>query len=399
MKCIKFLFVLVLNVFVFGYISGQTITVKNPHGGDTWLRGISYTITWTKSGKMNAKVKIRLYNSNGTVKILGITNNTPNDGSFGPWNLPVSVPDGDYLVRIKTIDNKIFDDGEIFKIRARTKNVAVMQKINPWVLQPKLEVARIMVKPQIGVATPVAGEIVNPAKTYKIIWRSTGVMLNWVNIQAVFVAKNYLYSIVKNTTNDGEFLWNLGKSSWTPGQYKLKIATTDNNVVGYSGVFTIPSKSSSAPCKTGQPALDLECLINKYRKTKGLPPVPHSAALAKVALAHVKDLAKYNLTAKCGSNPLHSWSKNGPWKGGCYDGNDSKTYPVMWLKPKEIAGDPNYGFEIAHQGSSDAAGLLNSWKGSSAHNDVILNRNSWKGYKWIGMGAAIYGGYSVVWFE
>lgn len=143
--------------------------------------------------------------------------------------------------------------------------------------------------------------------------------------------------------------------------------------------------------------VSLEEMINRYRETKGLPPIPHSAALRRVAEAHARDLADRHPEEGCGGN-LHSWSNRGNWKGGCYDPDDSGTWPVMWLKPREIAGDDRYGYEIVCKGAPTPALSLDCWRASRPHHNVILNRGTWR-QAWNGMGAAMYGGYAVAWFE
>ncbi len=143
--------------------------------------------------------------------------------------------------------------------------------------------------------------------------------------------------------------------------------------------------------------------INQYRKQEGLPPIPLSQKMTTVALAHVEDLVNNEPHKKlCPSDPdkqnEHSWSNNpGKWKGGCYDGDNKATYPIMWDKPKEITGYPSHGFEIFHSGSS-AQNALQGWKSSALHNDVILNKSPWDNFPWKAIGAASYKGYYVVWF-
>ena len=107
----------------------------------------------------------------------------------------------------------------------------------------------------------------------------------------------------------------------------------------------------------------LEGMINQYREVSGLPPVAHSAALRRVAEAHAHDLAERHPENGCGGN-LHSWSNRGKWKGGCYAPNDSATWPLMWLKPREIAGDSRYGYEIVCKGAPTPALSLDCWRAS-----------------------------------
>ncbi len=109
-----FLLMLVMTVAI-GVLSAGTMTVTNPVSSETVAKGSSYRIMWRKSGDQHASVKIRLYNSTGTTKILEITNNTANSGSFN-WRVPNSVTNGNYVVRVKTIDNITTDDSAVFSI-------------------------------------------------------------------------------------------------------------------------------------------------------------------------------------------------------------------------------------------------------------------------------------------
>ena len=111
-KTILFIFSI---VFLCSFSFAQDITITSPETGDIWCFGKSYTINWTKSGDMHDSVKIRLYNSTGTTKILNISDSTDNDGSFS-WTIPASVPEGSYRIRVKTINNLVEDDSDIFRV-------------------------------------------------------------------------------------------------------------------------------------------------------------------------------------------------------------------------------------------------------------------------------------------
>ena len=94
--------------------SGQaSITITSPSSGTSWKKGTTYTITWTKSGNMNSRVKIRLYQ--GNTKVLRIADSTANDGSYS-WTVPGSLQNGQYRIRVKTIDNQVYDDSDSFEI-------------------------------------------------------------------------------------------------------------------------------------------------------------------------------------------------------------------------------------------------------------------------------------------
>jgi hypothetical protein len=140
-------------------------------------------------------------------------------------------------------------------------------------------------------------------------------------------------------------------------------------------------------------------LINDYRGTLGLEPIPYSAALTQVAQAHVRDLEnEYNFSPDNECNP-HSWSEKGSWTPCCYT-NDHREAECMWNKPKEIAGYASPGYEIAFYASegANAEGGLEGWINSTSHRPLIVNDGQWARMEWNAIGIGIYGKYAVVWF-
>lgn len=146
----------------------------------------------------------------------------------------------------------------------------------------------------------------------------------------------------------------------------------------------------------------LASLINEYRRTKKLPPIPVSSALSKVAKLHVVDLAEnYSKGDRCN---LHSWSKDSRWSSCCYT-PDHKKASCMWDKPRELSSYKGDGYEIAFFSNFDytteeefAADALEGWQSSRGHNEIIINSGRWKTADWKAMGVGIYKGYTVVWF-
>lgn len=137
-------------------------------------------------------------------------------------------------------------------------------------------------------------------------------------------------------------------------------------------------------------------LIMKYRQEKGLEEIPYSKSLSLVAKIHVRDLQANPPSGRCNE---HSWSKNGPWTGGCYTPDHARA-KMMWDKPRELTKYKGDGFEIASYYSADMTPdvALESWQGSKPHNAVILNLGIWKSSEWKAIGIGIYQNYSVVWF-
>ena len=91
-------------------------------------------------------------------------------------------------------------------------------------------------------------------------------------------------------------------------------------------------------------------------------------------------------------------------KGGCYKSSDKTTYPIMWNKPKEIAGYEGPGFEIAATATRDGkphidpAAALKLWKDSTPHRDVLLSRGIWAKKPWKALGAVYHSGFACAWF-
>jgi len=148
---------------------------------------------------------------------------------------------------------------------------------------------------------------------------------------------------------------------------------------------------------------DLAQGISQLRAAQGLPAIPVTQSLAKVARLHVQDLNQFHPNAGTDSRGLpcnlHSWSANGSWTPVCY--TDDHNYKLlMWSKPREITTVyTTDGFEIAHTNGAGAtsAGAIAGWTASSGHLDVILQRGSWSTCTWKAMGVAIGGTFAVVW--
>ena len=170
--------------------------------------------------------------------------------------------------------------------------------------------------------------------------------------------------------------------------------------VNNSHTFSSIEEEDCHFCKDEKELYDL---IMDYRKSKGLDEIPVSKALSIVAHSHAMDL-NLNFDASKESCNTHSWSESDVWKKCCYS-SDHSNPECMWYKPRELTYYEGNGYEIvvsrtgSHEGSSiKPEAALNSWKKSSGHNDVILNKSIWKDLKWQSIGIGIEGDYACVWF-
>jgi hypothetical protein len=87
-------------------IIGNEITVTSPNGGETWIIGDPYFITWDDN--IVGNVEILLFKSNTVVLV--IDSNDPSDGTK-TWTIPATVnPGSDYKIKIASLDeSSIFD--------------------------------------------------------------------------------------------------------------------------------------------------------------------------------------------------------------------------------------------------------------------------------------------------
>ena len=143
--------------------------------------------------------------------------------------------------------------------------------------------------------------------------------------------------------------------------------------------------------------------LNNYRQANGLPAIPLSRSLTLVAQVHCRDLA-INQPHQRGRCNMHSWSQSDNWSACCYT-DDHKRAECMWNKPRELTNYQGDGFEIAFHTTAPfinadqfAAGAMDSWKKSKGHNDVMVNRGTWKNIRWEAVGVGYYGGYATIWF-
>lgn len=171
---------------------------------------------------------------------------------------------------------------------------------------------------------------------------------------------------------------------------------------------TAPPRSTNLAQQSPEVLADL---VNDYRERNGLPRVPISPLLTRVAEAHMRDMARQGdggldvldmrdpaSGKKCSA---HSWSDDGNWTPVCFT-LDGRYAQAMWDKPREITRGVYKadGIEIA---AWDSYGItpdfaLKLWQGSPAHDHVIRETDVWRGSDWKAMGVAIGGHYAYIWF-
>jgi hypothetical protein len=208
-----FMFLLII-VLMYTMSYAASITITNPSSGLTIYKGSSLNITWTKSGSMNANVKIRLYR--GSTKVLNITDSTPNNGSY-TWRIPESLSNGSYIIRVKTVDNAVYDNSDAFNIVE----------------------AFSVGSSTIRILQPSSGLTLHKGSSFNITWTKSGSMNANVKIR-LYRGSTKVLNITDSTPNNGSYTWRIPESL-SNGSYIIRVKTVDNEVFDDSATFEIGS--------------------------------------------------------------------------------------------------------------------------------------------------------------
>jgi beta-lactamase superfamily II metal-dependent hydrolase len=96
----------------------SSITVTSPNGGENWIIGTAYNITWTSTGTVSS-LNIDYSTNNGT-NWTSIATGEANDGSFS-WTIPSVTPSTTCLVRVQEADASPTDaSNAVFTISVST---------------------------------------------------------------------------------------------------------------------------------------------------------------------------------------------------------------------------------------------------------------------------------------
>lgn len=145
--------------------------------------------------------------------------------------------------------------------------------------------------------------------------------------------------------------------------------------------------------------------LNEYRGSHGLPDIPNSRSLNKVARIHAMDLAEnktYTGKDSRGENcNLHSWSDRGFWTPVCYT-RDHLYADQSRNKAQQITNNVYY--DVAYEnaywvsaGEVTPLRVVEKWKTSPGHNALILELGTWKDVNFVAMGIGIYKNIAVIW--
>lgn len=211
----KTLISLLVFGLAFAFINAQSIVVTSPASGDNWYFNEGKRITWTRSGEQNGLVKIRLFNEAG-VRVLSIADRTNNDGIY-EWTVPNTLPAGNYMIRVKTVDDLVSDDSNFFNISESFVSTD-----------------------SISISVPNSStSIYTTHVTLAITWNSSGEIHENVSISVFPEGSSSPTIITMSTPNDDSFHWDSPGALVGSGRYYVRVKTFDGAVWGDSEIFEI----------------------------------------------------------------------------------------------------------------------------------------------------------------
>ena len=191
-------------------ITGESVTVTAPNGGESWNTGTAHDITWTTTGSVSG-VYIRL--EKGTGQQTWLAYNTPNDGSF-TWSIPYGQTLGaDYRIGVYYFNGVT------------------------WIGDTTDVDFTIAAGDSVTLTAPNGGETWTAGTQHEITWTSTGSVANvYLRLEKGGAEDHW---IVYNTANDGSYLWTVPPGQTAGADYRV-------GVYFYTGATWIGDTSDAA---------------------------------------------------------------------------------------------------------------------------------------------------------
>ncbi len=219
-------------------LSGESLTLLSPNGGEELVRGTKYTIRWASTGDV-ATVDLHIFRQDAYVQgDLPVDNRNryyiiksiPNTGSY-VWNVgdiikanAVNPPDGEYIMRVvKPQTFRTVDDSDAPFLLTRGGPVPTPNSGAP-----------------LTITYPNGGEELEAGRTYTLKWATTDIDVKKVNLY-IFdpdeqkpcsqdfceVDLKKRYDIVRGIPNTGEYKWAVPYGVVESGHYVLRVRKAD----------------------------------------------------------------------------------------------------------------------------------------------------------------------------
>jgi len=185
-------------------ITGPSITVTSPNGGETLVRRAVVPITWSYTGNPGASVKIQLYN--GTTLSRTITSSTPLSAGTYKWTVSsLQALGSNYKIKITSTTNSAISD---------TSNGTFT-----------------IAKPSITVISPNGGESFTRGSVMPIRWSSVG--SPGANVKILLYKGFFVSRTITTSTpmSAGTYNWTIPLTQTVGSTYKIKIVSTTSSLV------------------------------------------------------------------------------------------------------------------------------------------------------------------------
>ncbi|MGD8534868.1 MAG: Ser-Thr-rich GPI-anchored membrane family protein [Candidatus Aminicenantes bacterium] len=123
----KLIFTFLAVFILIGFVFSQNVTLSQPNPASKWMKGKTYTIQWTRPGRMPSHVEISIMSPENRRFTRLIVKRTPNNGQY-KWTVPQDIPAGKYEVRLKTVDGTSVARSKVFQIIDPPKTMRTMSK-------------------------------------------------------------------------------------------------------------------------------------------------------------------------------------------------------------------------------------------------------------------------------
>ncbi len=180
------------------------ITVTSPNGGESWIVGETYNITWTNIGNVYTNVDLE-YSTDGGVAWNTIALGVENTGTYS-WTIPDTVSNN-CLIRITESDVPVGRD-------TQTK------------VSDTSDSGFSIIEPIITVTSPNGGEVWAYGDTRTITWQTEGVVSD--NLLIEYSKDDFVsdvHTVATGVANTGSYSWVLPDDPSST----VKIRITDNN--------------------------------------------------------------------------------------------------------------------------------------------------------------------------
>ncbi len=130
----KFIFTVLAVFILIGFVFSQNVTLTQPNSGSKWMKGKTYTIQWTRPGRIPSQIEISIHSPENRRFTRVIVKKTPNNGQY-KWTIPQDIPAGKYEVRLKTVEGNSVARSKVFQILDPPKTMRTMSKKRTPTLQ------------------------------------------------------------------------------------------------------------------------------------------------------------------------------------------------------------------------------------------------------------------------